>query len=408
MISFTFLNSLGTGAVTNGLFFLTAVGFGFGASQNFLLGVLVGAVYIVGALAASPMVRVLAAPRRPTRGSNRTKPTASARAVVITIMLAAAAVCALPWIIAERSPADLPPDWVAWMFAAIYLPLTGLLWPIVESYLSGGRSGKALRAATGRFNVAWSIALVIALWAMAPLLEHDTLIVLLGLGVVHVIAVPVAWAMGRAPGRHIAEHHETVPQSYPALLRVFRILLPMSYIVLAALAPFLPVALDRLDLPIAWQPIAASTWMGARVVVFFVFERWHGWQGDRRIPAIASITLIGGFAAVILGPVIPGGLAVLIAGLAVLGAAQAVVYLGALYYALEVGEGEVNAGGRHEALIGVGYTVGPGIGLAISLVVGSSSPAFTPLFLLSVSLIAVGVTWAGFRAGRAVSRDCDL
>ena len=34
-------------------------------------------------------------------------------------------------------------------------------------------------------------------------------------------------------------------------------------------------------------------------------------------------------------------------------------YTAALYYVMEVGGGEVDAGGSHEALIGIGYTVGP-------------------------------------------------
>jgi hypothetical protein len=36
-----------------------------------------------------------------------------------------------------------------------------------------------------------------------------------------------------------------------------------------------------------------------------------------------------------------------------------VVYYAALYYAMSVGRAEVDAGGTHEALIGVGYTIGP-------------------------------------------------
>ena len=41
----------------------------------------------------------------------------------------------------------------------------------------------------------------------------------------------------------------------------------------------------------------------------------------------------------------------------------ATIYTGAIYYAMAVGHSEVDAGGTHEALIGVGYTVGPACGL---------------------------------------------
>ena len=47
---------------------------------------------------------------------------------------------------------------------------------------------------------------------------------------------------------------------------------------------------------------------------------------------------------------------------------MSVIYAGAIYYAMEVGAAEVEAGGMHEALIGVGYTGGPMLGvMAVTL-----------------------------------------
>ena len=56
--------------------------------------------------------------------------------------------------------------------------------------------------------------------------------------------------------------------------------------------------------------------------------------------------------------------AVAIIGLILFGIGIASVYVGALYYAMEVGAAAVDEGGKHEALIGAGYTIGPLCGLA--------------------------------------------
>ena len=55
----TFLNSLGTGVVTNGIFFLTKNSFGFTQAQNFILGIVLGVTYIFGAMGAGSAISVL-------------------------------------------------------------------------------------------------------------------------------------------------------------------------------------------------------------------------------------------------------------------------------------------------------------------------------------------------------------
>jgi hypothetical protein len=68
------------------------------------------------------------------------------------------------------------------------------------------------------------------------------------------------------------------------------------------------------------------------------------------------------------------------------------VYSGAIYYAMEVGQSEVEAGGKHEALIGTGYTVGPGVLLIASYGVSRGilpEARFEPTVLGAVGLIGV-------------------
>ena len=48
----TFINSVGTGIVTNGIYFLAKSAYGLGTKGNFALGVVLGLTYIAGALAS--------------------------------------------------------------------------------------------------------------------------------------------------------------------------------------------------------------------------------------------------------------------------------------------------------------------------------------------------------------------
>ena len=83
----------------------------------------------------------------------------------------------------------------------------------------------------------------------------------------------------------------------------------------------------------------------------------------------------GGFALAVLGGSVP----LAIAGLSAFGAGHGILYLAGLYYAMSVGGAEVDAGGHFEALIGVGYVVGPVAGLALGA---------TPAGLVAGALLA--------------------
>jgi hypothetical protein len=70
-------------------------------------------------------------------------------------------------------------------------------------------------------------------------------------------------------------------------------------------------------------------------------------------------------------------------GLAMFGAGHGTIYYAGLYYAMAVGGAEVDAGGRFEALIGLGYVIGP---LAVMLCDESKGQL-------------VGATWAAAMLG---------
>ena len=77
-------------------------------------------------------------------------------------------------------------------------------------------------------------------------------------------------------------------------------------------------------------------------------------------------------------------------GLAVLGVGQAMIYYAALYYGMAVEHAAVDSGGRHEAVIGLGYILGPTLGL-----LGGALPIGGPTVTAGVLLMAGVVSLAG-------------
>lgn len=395
-LTLTFLGSIGTGVVTNGIFFLTKQGFGFTRTQNFLLGLLLGVTYIAGSLGAGPGIARL----------RRIFPRISARAILAVVLVLLGALSTLP-ALAQRLAPELSVASV-WILVAIYSPLTGVLWPTVEAFVAGGRRGPTLRSAMGIWNVVWSGAIIIAYWGMAPVIQDHAAETLLALGVLHAATALVLTVFPPEPGEHGAEDQEPHPRVYTLLLVTFRMLLPMAYVVSSTLSPYLPSAMTDLGVPERWQTVLGTAWLIPRTLAFFALERWHGWHGRWSTAVVGGVLLLSGFALTVLAPaLLPGstpptephplGITLLLTGLAVFGVGMAAIYSAAIYYAMEVGNAQVHAGGTHEALIGVGYTIGPLLGFAASAAADRgviSDRAFNGAVLGAVGVVALLVTLA--------------
>ncbi|MEO0513501.1 MAG: hypothetical protein AAF108_11505 [Planctomycetota bacterium] len=352
VLTVTFLGSIGTGCVGNGLFFIAKSQHGFDHAQSFGLGLTLGLAYIPAALVVGPALRRL------VRVSNKV----TTRGVVFVQAVLLAGSC-----FALRTLGDS--EWAVWVFAAAYGGITGAHWPLVESYLSGGRKDAALRTAVGRFNIVWTLAVAIAIFGMTPLIERHPMEVIGALGVGHLVSLAAVWRFPAEPMGHPPDTPHRVPDSFRTLLVVNRVLLPVSYVLLSALNPYWPNAFESIGVVGGAQTALASVWMFARFLTVIALERWHGWHGTRATPALGAVMLGLGFS---IGVALPGlgstlssgagvGLAVVV--LILFGIGMGIIYTGALYYGLEVGTDGVDDGGAHEGLIGLGYATGPLLGL---------------------------------------------
>lgn len=351
----TFLGSVSGGAFWAGLFFVTAEAYGFSPSRNLALASLMGLCYTVAALNAGRLARG-SAPR--------------------AVLFAAFGI----WTAAALAPLLLPgSELVLWVAAPLGSAASATAFPIVESYLVAGRHGAAMRSAIGWFNVVWTPATAVPLLVM-PLLARAGPLASLGmaaatcaLSLLGVLALPVR------PGLHASEAATAaVGVEYPWLARSTQWLLPLSYVMSATMSPVLPHRLAAVGITAA-PSVVAALWMLARFATLFTLWRTGFWHGRWTTLAVAGAALAGGMALVLMAASPP----TLVAGLLVFGTGMGITYYTALYYSMAVGHAAVEAGGNFEALIGLGYVIGPLMGIGANLF---AEPA-------RAGSITVGLTW---------------
>jgi len=385
VLAVTFILSIGTGSLTHGLGFIAKQSAGFERTALFGLGVVFGVTYIFSSRLTGPIVRSL---------ESNPKSSISPRSLLMLITLAGAIVSAVPLILGQL---QLATDLGFWIVAAGYGGLTGIMWPLVEWNIAGGRRGKPLRSAAGQFNIVWTTAVVLSFWLIGPTLEHNPQAAFVGIVVLHLIAIGLMIPFPAKPPKHLTDTLEPDAPNSKHLLTAARALLPVSYTLAGVLGPFFPIAMFTMNIDLAWQTIIVSVWMTTRIPTMVLLERWHGWHGKAWPLVVGGLAVVIGFAGCVIAPALTEprtGLVVLISALALFGAGKGLVYTAAIYYAMEVGQGEIDSGATHEALIGVGYTLGPAIGLLASVAVAVNfipDSGFTPLLLGAAAIGSLGL-----------------
>jgi hypothetical protein len=359
----TALGSVSGGVFWTGAFFLTREHYRFSPSRNLLFALAMGIAYAFVAWSAGGLTVRLErfGPRR------------------------IAGVALLVWALAAALPLFLPGREAGiWVGGVLGAAASGVVWPVVESYLAAGRHGAVLRHALGRFNVTWTLSVAV------PLLVFPWLTRLHPLGPLAVSSLTNLGALvllGRLPPRPMLAPHAhaaaAVGAEYPELFRAARWLLPQSYLFVATLAPLLPHRLAALGTPIP-DSVVAATWMVARFATLAIMARVQFWHGRWGTLVAASASLLLGVALALLSPSLGG----VVAGLVLLGVGMALTYYASLYYSLTVGHAAVEAGGGFEALIGVGYMLGPLLGLAGRAMPGAAAGG--PGTVLLAGLIGLG------------------
>jgi hypothetical protein len=378
VLAVMFFGLVAAGTFWAGLFFVTAERYGFSALANLSLAGAMGAAYALSARFAGRLAHGRA-PRR--------------------VLLVSLGTCTGATLLPMLLPASVAALWIA---ALVGVAASAATWPVVESYLTAGRHGAEMRSAIGKFNVTWTPATALPL-VVLPFVTRASPS---GSFAISAGATALAWVVARGLPSQPAPHEPeaaraAVGAEYPSLLRAASWLLPFSYVISATLAPVLPQRLAAVGVGDGKSFVAAA-WMGMRFVVLLAMWRTHFWHGRWGTLAAAGAALGGGLALVLLA----GSAPVLVAGLLVYGAGMGLTYYASLYYSMAVGHGAVDAGGTFEALIGVGYCVGPLLGIAGHAAAGPSraGTATVALTWMLAAIVARGVVQPYLRAREARRR----
>lgn len=375
MLLVTALGSISGGVFSHGVFFLTREHYRFSADENLVLALFVGLAYAGLARSAGGLTARLA-PARP-------------RWLV--------AACFVVWALAAALPVFWSTRVTIWVCAVVGAGLGGMIWPIVESFLGGGRHGSALRGVLGPFNLTWTLATAAPLLVLSPLSElHGLAPLALCAGTNGLAALALTLFPNRPADAHPDHADSSLGREYPALLRASSWLLPLSYLLSSTLSPILPHRLAALGTTTSAAAVAAI-WMMTRFATLGAMTLLPFWHGRWGALVAGGAALMGGVAFTLLGD----SLATVAFGLALFGVGMGLTYFCAIYYSLAVGHAAVDAGGGFEALIGLGYILGPLVGMAgRALPLGSSGGTGTVAIAWTMSLAGSALAVRPYLAAR--------
>ena len=358
----TFLFSVATAVLWNGLGFVAKEAYAFPEWKTFLLFTVNGCIYAFAAFRCGRFLRSISGLLQP-------------RSILILVLLAQAPIAPLMGIFTG--------EWAIWVVSISCSVCSAALWSMVESYMSAGRHGRSMRAMIGWWNLCWMASNALGLAGMALFMtDGNSRWAVAALGPICLVATCMVFWFPRSPASHDSEASDIpLRAQYRPMLRSCRVMLPMSYVLIGALGPIMPYRLDELSVGIAWVTPLTATWLVTRVLMVLAMSNVHFWHGRWSTLGCSGAMMAMGFLLITVGP----GITSVLIGLALLGIGQGMTYYAAIYYALALGNADVDAAGTHEGLIGVGYAAGPAAGLIAILFGGGSAIGWVVITLLAMA-----------------------
>ncbi len=252
---------------------------------------------------------------------------------------------------------------------------SGLKWPVIETYVTAGRPPRQTSRALGLFNLTWAFTLILAIAPAGLIIEHAPAAVFLLPAVLTLITLGLLTKLPAQPD-HLEHDDPQRPDPhtinhYQRLTRSARASLTHGMLLLFLVNPLFPGIFQRFGVHVAAATFLATPLHITRLAFFAWMQRADRWHGKRLGLCLTAWAIPLGCAAIVFGPT----LELVLLGQAVMGAGLGYAYYAALYYALITHNASVEAGGQHEALIGAGFTLGPLLGLAGTLLGGTTGLA---------------------------------
>ena len=257
-----------------------------------------------------------------------------------------------------------------------------MVWPALEAMISGDAGGAVRARLVGIYSVVWASCSALAYFFGGGLFEilgansifwlppmlHLVQILLLGSHVRRQPAVCHGAVKPPRPGENARKMEETngSPRMFQKMAWLAN---PFACVAAFTLLAMMPELARRMGLSTTMAGLFCSIWFFARLAVFVVMWQWPGWHYRFRWLLIPYLLLIAGFATVLTAD----GLWMLGAGQIAFGMAVGGLYYASLFYSMDVGEARAEQGGVHEAMMGAGNCIGPGLA-AVSIMLAPGAP----------------------------------
>jgi MFS family permease len=360
---FAFILSFSVTVMFRGLFFLTSYRLGMSDGQNLLLALVSGMAYVVGA--------------QLSHHSSRRFSSKASTLFLVGIQMLSSLLCYF-----HHSFLALC------ILFSLFALANGMTWPFAESYASAGLDRKKASSSIGIYNICWSGAVPLAVWASGWIISASGpgIFIFVSAGVL-LASLPAFLFPRDIPHSDRSPSEQDDPgERIPGAIRLLfssRWSMFFSYCLIQLLSSLLPGRLKELGTSVDSASFIAGFVDVSRILVFTFMSRTHCWHGSKALLASCSPALAAGFAICMLA----GSLKMIIVGEIVLGAFAAAAYYAALFYAMFIGNAKVGADGSHESVIGAGFVAGPVAGLAAEKLAMSSAAASSvgsPMLSLAV------------------------
>jgi MFS family permease len=343
------LNGLATVYFFYYLYFYTQERFKFDALHNLLLAALLGCVYAFGSYCSGQFAQKFG---------------------YLTAIRAGATLMILSFLACSQTGT---------LWLTIALAMTGcvgmsLTWPAMEALVSEGEPPARLQGLVGFYNFVWAGVAgfafftggaIVQKWGLHSMFYLPSAILVLELGL-------ATWLGRKIHRQPPAPVHTVLPLLHPmkesyrspvapaTFLKLAWVANPMAYLAINTIISSVPALALRLNFSPMLAGFVCSIWLFTRAGAFVALWLWPGWHYRFRFLAAAYVVMMISFGAMLL----VHHLWALVLAQIFLGPALGLIYYSSLFYSMDIGETKGEHGGIHEAVIGVGNSLGPALAAA--------------------------------------------
>ncbi|MHB1462891.1 MAG: MFS transporter [Armatimonadota bacterium] len=259
-----------------------------------------------------------------------------------------------------------PAGWnlfLAVIFTALF---QGCIFTSVQSSLTRGEDARNTQKYVSAFNISWSSASSVAFFVITPIMSSygPPALFILPLLCLCVNCAATLISVGRIQSIPETDHSitgsqgETVPERRRRIFRhIGWIANPCAYLMINVINPCNPVIAKQLGLQFAVASSWLSAWFFMRMLTFWLFRCWNGWQFRINV-------MLGCFAVMVIaftGVMMSQTLWLQVLSQVLFGGSVAMTIQMSLFYSLVGSRTRGRHAGIHEGVVAAGSALGAGL-----------------------------------------------